>query len=357
MESNSLLNLHLNSLPINRCSFCRYTWLLPLVTLLTTSFLQYSAIAQSATQSALSFSGLGYLDYNYVLASPDSGAAGDNGFSYRRIYFTTDYKLSDTFSGRLRFEVSNSSTTAQGRPAPFVKDMYLKWNNIWGEDHNLTIGVTSPPSFTVSEKIWGYRSLERTLLDRNRIVSSRDFGVVAKGPLLSDGSLKYAVMFANNESVRQENDKNKRVYGQLEWYPSDPVSITIGFDYAKLSGATTSGFNIPVFIGYKTDQFSAGIEAFTYSQQLDGAGTDPKQTGLSIFGVLPVNEQTSLIARFDYVEMDLGITSYSDTYTLMGIAFRAHDNVQFIPNLEIANDQRDDEPAVNARITLHVDFK
>ena len=188
------------------------------------------------------------------------------------------------------------------------------------------------------------------------MVSSRDFGLLAKGPLSADGSLRYGVMFGNNESVRQENDKNKRLYGQLEWYPSEPLAITIGFDYASLSGNVTSGLNIPVFIGYRTGQFSVGAEAYTYNTQLNAGGTDLQQTGVSFYGSLNVNEKTSLIARFDFVDRDMGLVSYSETYTILGVALRPHKNVRFIPNIEIDNDQRDNDAWVNARVTLHVDF-
>ncbi len=353
MNSNVMWSKRFHSAMFEVIHHSRYIRFFTLVTLLTATVIQQSATAQST----LTFSGLGYLDYNYVLTSPDSGQAGANGFEYRRIYLTADYKISDTFSGRLRFEVSNSSTTAQGRPAPFVKDMYLRWNNIWGEGHTMTIGVSSPPSFTVSERAWGYRSLERTLMDRNRIVSSRDFGVVFKGPLSTNGALRYAFMFSNNEGVNQENDKNKRVYSQLEWYPLDPLTITVGLDYAKLDGQFESGINIPLFVGYSTPAFSLGFEAFVYGRDVSGTDENFSQSGVSFFGTYNVNETTTLIARADYVDRELLDTSFSDTFMILAVALRPHKNVRFIPNLLIEKDQRDNKAMLNSRITVHIDFK
>ncbi|MFK7845371.1 MAG: hypothetical protein AB8G77_08725 [Rhodothermales bacterium] len=354
MKLNSLLYLPSIFVQINNeYSLSRYVCLFMLVTLLTTTFVQSPVLAQTT----YSFGGRTFIDYSYIATSPDSGKAGDNGYSFRQIQFGTDAKLSDTFSARLRFEVSNSSTTAQGQAAPYVKDLLLKWHNILGEGHNLIIGLTHPPSFVVSQKAWGYRSLARTLTAKNRILSSRDFGVVIRGPLAKNGSLRYGLMVGSNEGVRREDDNNKRFYSQIEWYPSSTISATIGLDYANYSDDRTAGLHIPLFVGYKGSRFSAGLEAFTYNLQYDGATPDQTQSGASIYGILPVNDIASFIVRFDYVNMDLDTISYSHTYTVIGVSLQPHKNVRFIPNVEIAKDQRDREPLINARITLHVDFK
>ena len=123
----------------------------------------------------LELSGLAYFDYAYVLSSDDEDIEGGNSFDYRRIYFTADYTLSDAFSGRLRFEAQGASTTAQGRPAPFVKDAYLRWDGAFAEGHRLTLGVQPPPLFQVAERVWGYRSLAKTVLDRTTLLGENSF--------------------------------------------------------------------------------------------------------------------------------------------------------------------------------------
>ena len=51
-------------------------------------------------QSSVRWSGLFYMDYQYILSSPNADEEGNNGFDYRRMYLTLDYTLSDDFSGR-----------------------------------------------------------------------------------------------------------------------------------------------------------------------------------------------------------------------------------------------------------------
>ncbi|MDX1546846.1 MAG: hypothetical protein R3247_07660, partial [Rhodothermales bacterium] len=168
----------------------------------------YAAKAQPAVE----VSGLGYLDYAYLLASPDDAEEGENGFGYRRLYLTTDFEISDRFDGRIRLEVRDNSTTEQGRPAPFVKDAFLRWRDLIGEGHHAVFGVSPPPVFRVSERVWGYRSLEATLMDRTGVAPSRDLGVALGGPLAAGGTVRYGLMVANNSGVRAETDRYKRVY-------------------------------------------------------------------------------------------------------------------------------------------------
>jgi len=85
-------------------------------------------------QNNVTVSGLAYADYSYTIQSDDNTADGDNAFGYRRIYLTTNYSLSERFSGRIRFEASDKSTDAKGRPSPFVKDMYHQMGKCaWGK--------------------------------------------------------------------------------------------------------------------------------------------------------------------------------------------------------------------------------
>src|SRR5690606_37298517 len=117
-------------------------------------------------QPSVDLGGLAYLDYSYVFESFDDDAVGANTFDYRRLYLTADFTLSDAFDGRLRLEAQGRSATAQGHPAPFVKDAYLAWTGPLGDGPRLRMGLQPPPLFEVAEDVWGSRSLAATLKDR-----------------------------------------------------------------------------------------------------------------------------------------------------------------------------------------------
>lgn len=311
----------------------------------------FSLTVQSVkAQRSIKVSGLAYADYAYLLASPVEDEQGQNGFGYRRLYLTTDFTLSDAFSGRARLEAKDSDIH------PFVKDLYLKWSNLWGEGHALVFGLSAPPVFRVSEAVWGYRSLEKTLLDRNGIASSRDMGVAASGPITPDGTLQYGVMVANNSGVNAETDKYKRVYGQIAWYPAEPLTITLGGDYAGYGDERTAATTVNVFAGYQTATFRMGLEGFFNQIQLAEADAWDNLAGGSLFAALTLGPAWVAVARVDQVQRDLSDIKTSERFVMAGVAYQPHANVRFIPNVLVSKESTDDEAWVHGRLTLDVTF-
>ena len=310
----------------------------------------------SAGQTTVSLSGLVYIDYEYTLAAPAEEAEGQNGFGYRRLYLTSDFGISEEFSARARLEAHDGSTTAQGRPAPFIKDLYLKWEDAFAEGHDLYIGISPPPSFTVSERIWGFRSLERTIQDRTGVVSSRDFGVALRGPLSPNGAVRYGVMAANNNGVGGESDKHKRVYGQLEIHPGNGLVITVGADYASFGDDRDDAVNGNAMVAHSRGRVTVGLEGFYYRASLAGLDETDDLYGLAAFGRANVNDKITLVGRFDRVEMSAPGVEDSENFFLAGVSIRPHENVDFIPNVIVSKLDSDDGSFVAGRVTLHVDF-
>lgn len=302
----------------------------------------------AAAQDAVRWSGLFYMDYKYLLSSTDQEAEGENGFDYRRLYLTADYTLSDEFGGRARLEsVSETSTSS-----PYVKDLYLKWKGAIGQGQDLVFGVQSPPVFTLSEKIWGYRSLEKTIMDRQKIASSRDMGIAATGKLTSDGDLTYGVMLGNNNSIRGENDKYKRVYGQLAWQ-SDNIAASVGGDFA--AGDNRNAINTNAFAGYSAEQFRVGAEGYYQTIDFD-IGPSMDKRGISVWIVKPVGDKVEVIGRGDYTGIDTGLVSTTETFIIGGVAFSPNPKVHLIPNLYLVDASGHSDPDIAGRVTLHADF-
>jgi hypothetical protein len=309
-------------------------------------------------QNAVKISGLAYMDYDYTISSPDSDEEGENGFGYRRLYLTSDFTMSNDFSARARLEASDSSANSDGKPAPFIKDLYLRWKNSFADGHDIYLGISPPPSFTVAEKVWGYRSLEKTIQDRVKIVSSRDFGLAVRGKLNEDGMVRYGVMVANNSGTKAESNKDKRVYGQIELYPTDELVFTLGGDYTSLTSDETAerGLNGNALAGYQGDDFSIGAEGFFNQVDLTGVNANEETYGVSLFARANVNEDVTLIGRFDRVEMSGPVVEGSENYFIGGVALRPHKNVEFIPNVWVSKMDGDDSAFVSGRLTAHFKF-
>lgn len=291
-----------------------------------------------------------YMDYFYNVSDPDPNAEGRNGFQYRRLYLTTDYKLSEEFSGRARLEAPENVATGGGGSLSGVKvkDLSLTWN--YTGEHTATVGVTPPPAFGIAEDFWGYRSLSKVVMDRQGIANSRDFGLRVDGPLLGDGTLRYAAMVANNSNTAfQENDDYKRVYGQLRARPTERLLFVAGADYEGAPDGNEA--RVSVLAGYTGSSFRVGIDAYYQSIQTGPDGTD---IGGSLFGIVQVAPAWDVVARVDRTRESFATDTY-DTFLLGGVAYQPHDNVKLIPNLGYsAPDQGDG--STTGRFTAEIHF-
>ena len=316
----------------------------------------FSAALASSTfaQSNISFSGVVFSDYSYTFDTPDGIVEDEHGFGFRRIYLTADYKISESFSGRFRLEGNDRSMTSQGKLSPFVKDLFLKWKDAFGDGHNVTFGLSSPPIWGVSEKHWAYRSLEKTIQHRNGIASSRDMGLTLSGPVLSNGRVKYALMYANNSGVGKETDKFKRVYGQLQCYPSGSITLSLGGDYYLIEDGTS--YNASVFVGYARQKAQIGLEAFYNPKSIDSDKINDTALGVSVFGYVNTTPSQRLIARYDLVNQDEPVRKSSNHWVILGYSITPEKAVEIIPNVTYHRNDFEDGATITARLTVVASF-
>ena len=329
-----------------------YSLIRPMATVLTMCTLLVLGAHSSQAQDNLKFSGTVFSDYSYQVASPVDGEAGENGFGFRRVYLTTDYKISDSFSGRFRLEGADNQTTSQGKPSPFIKDLYLRWNDAFGDGHRITFGMTSPPMWGPAESQWGYRALEKTIQDRIGIASSRDIGIAVNGPLTE--VMSYTVMVGNNSGGKRETDKYKRVYGQLEFRPSDRLRATVGANYYQFDGGSSASAN--AFVGYSLDHTRFGIEAVMNPTTFDDVDGTDNHFGFSLFANHDLTDTHRLVLRYDREDRDnLGAETASD-WAILGLAFLVDSDIQIIPNVIYEKNDADDDASILARLTVWANF-
>ncbi len=324
------------------------------------------------------FSGSVYTDIFYNIDNADATKKDINGFQIRRIYFTSDFVVAEKFDARFRLESDQSinSNTAGGKLGVMVKDAYLKWKDLFsGSD--MFIGISPTPAFDISESAWGYRSLEKTLLDLNSIVPSRDFGVDLKGKLTGDGTINYWLKIANNSGNAPETDKYKRYYAMLYFKLADGIQATVYGDYAskgdKLDNfdkqsKSNNQFVGAAFIGYKQkEDFSIGAEVFTRSIQnnfaLSVTSTLQNQNsfGFSIWGWASLSEDFKFVGRFDNYDPNTNLDSDGNSMFMAGLDYRPAKNVSVIPNFQYVRYQAKDAQGnsksdLTARLTFAYSF-
>ncbi len=323
------------------------------VKFLSTLFL-ILAISYPALAGRGKISGLVYSDYYYFLSNHQKALEGMNGFWFRRIYFTYDYRLNKRFSLRIRTEAASSGNFLREKITPFIKDLYLRWDF---SGQSLFAGISPTPTINMVEKVWGYRSVEKTPLDLYKMAPSRDTGIALRGKFLR-GRFYYHLMLANGEGNKSEDKRQKKIYGALGLYPAKGLYIEVYGDYAK--GSVPEG-DITTLQGFFSYSFSRGALGFLYARQNYGDGTYIRVA--SGFVRFNLNRKLTFLTRTDRV-MDPVPDAYRIAYLpldnttpftffLMGLDWKITGNISLIPNLEMVNYDQGSDKDLIGRLTLY----
>lgn len=353
------------------------------------------------------FSGYMFGDYFYNVArdtafkranlsnSAVNGQKDLQAFQIRRIYFAYDNDISENFTTRFRLEsdlsAGSKETDANNKVTVFVKDAYLMWKNVF-TGSNLIFGLQPTSAYDISETAWGYRSLEKTIMDLRGIIPSRELGVSLKGKLVESGMINYWATIANNTGTANPNgivadvDKYKRYSLNLQFKPTDLLQITAYGSYLArpntndiASTATPKAtvgngtFTAALFVGYaEKDKYSLGVEGFLAStaNQLTDTSTSPhslkslKTLGFTLFGSVYVTSDLAVVARYDYFDPNTDSNSKGDmrNYFIAGLSYKPDKNVSITPNVQIEtyeslpNGGRSIDASVTGRITFYYVF-
>ena len=309
-----------------------------------------------------------------------NGTKDLQGFDFRRIYFTYDYKISNQFSTRFRLDAHTIVGTQSSLFVTYIRDAYLNWKNIFsGSD--FIFGIQPNPTYQISEEFWNYRSLEKTIMDLRGIAASRDFGAALKGKINSSGTIKYWLMYGNGSSLETEGDKFKRAYALIELQPTEEWLLTLYSDYQfrpqKKYSQVEQSFNhdaltSAIFLGYQNNtNFRVGVEPFLrinyndlFKNEADAYSIKNRnELGVSLFGWLKFTESLIGIGRYDYYDPNISSDYKGDSrnYFLLGLSFILHEKVTITPNLQLETFEKpvngvSIDPSLTGRITFYYEF-
>ncbi|MCI0707661.1 MAG: hypothetical protein L0Y80_09295 [Ignavibacteriae bacterium] len=313
------------------------------------------------------FSGLMYGEYFYNIEQRDPARNDLNGFQFRRIYFTYDYGIAKDFSTRFRLEADQSALTSNGKIGVLVKDAYLKWKNILsGSD--LTFGLSPNPAFEISEAAWGYRSLEKTIMDLRNIVGSRDIGVDLRGAFNESKSVQYWVKVGNNSGTSPESNKFKRYYGNIFLKLTPEVQATLYADYdtrpkiPDVFEGTLKTNNRATFAGFvnfaQENKTSIGAEVFyqTIQNSPSITGLEPNQNqgvfGLTVFAWYAVAKDFRFVGRFDSFDPHTDMSSDALSLYIFSLDYMPSSAVHIMPNVYFQKYEFEGDNDVVGRITV-----
>lgn len=289
----------------------------------------------------------------------------DGGFWLRRAYLTADYTFNSSFSSRLRFEMNSPGDfTSSGSITPFVKDAYLQYKR---GNTAVIAGISPPPTFEVIESHWGYRAVEKTPVDLQRLQGSRDFGLAVKGSGAA-GKFKYHAMLANGGNTPQENNDGQATYLSLGFYPTGNFFFEVYGDHEDRS-ADEERDTYQGFAGFQGAWGRAGAQ-YTKQTRSQPGKADIDIALASGFAVFKLNPKLNLLARYDHV-MDPNpgasgiaylpmVNNAESQLAILGLDWTIGPKINLIPNIEhvtykaVSGADPDDDTL--ARVTLYFTF-
>lgn len=308
--------------------------------------------------------GLVFGDY-YFKAHADSLQRGDyqysrlpqnsNAFQFRRIYLGYRYNISPKFMANILME----SAQENGGMSFIIKYAYLQWNGIFnGAD--LSIGRNKTPTFsTLTDKIWNYRSVERSVADMHGS-PSYDLGISLKGRFDEPGNWGYNLMVGNGEGNSLTDNRFKKFYGEVYGkLAGTKLILDLYADYERYywqHGFHQSAQMLKVALAYQSPDFTLGLEA--YSQHLQDGAAMAKAASLDTISMRNYavsafthgkiwKDKLGFFARMDFfdpftrLEKGARITSLMAPYDPVntvrfitaGIDYSPAPSVHFIPNV------------------------
>ena len=369
----------------------------------------FSAANPVSAQVTSAISGQLVSDYYYNIDNSIPAEKDRNAFTFRRLYFTFDNTITTDIKIRFRLESESGKYGTTTKINPFIKHAYLEWSNLIPR-HVLYFGIAETNAFKNSEEYWGYRSIEKTIMDLNGISSSADFGLAVKGDIDGKYLHHWLTLMNGTGYSAAEGDRYKKIgYAlwltpveglMLEGYidyekqnPKDPQTAAV-LSSAKDYSGSTSYNTLKGFIGYSDVRFTVGAEAFMRINAGSGIKTpvavydstnakykvttttvaDVKRMGYSFFAswITPL-PKLIVFARYDFFDNNTGDDVYTrfdektgkftggldDAYTMLiaGLDYIPAGNVHLMPNLIIrkyAQSGLNDD--IIARLTLNLKF-
>lgn len=316
-----------------------------------------------------------------------------NSFEFRRVYLGYDYHISEKFSTEFLLSYEGQTLSDNATRTVFIKAANIRWKKILPKT-DLIFGQSSTPAFPgTTEKIWGYRSIEKTIMDMRGICSSNDLGLSLQSKLVSNDNTEVGLNFmvGNGTAQKIETDRFKKIYGGLyALVMNKKILLDLYSDYNRdqLSPYRKSKMTVKGAIAYTSDQITAGVEIYNQAQEnyvvnadsvsaLKRDTTDAVTFGASVFvrGRI-IKDKLGYFARYDMYNPDSkfnankyyisGGAPNTESFVTAGFDYTPVKNVHIMPNIwynaysnrtkNVTGLKKNDYDLV-ARLTIYYIFK
>jgi hypothetical protein len=228
------------------------------------------------------YKGTNALNSNNIASgtNPVPANVQSNAFQLRRVYLGYDYSFAKNLSASVIL-ANEQTLLPNNQNTTYLKYAYVKWANIW-KGTDIIFGQFQTSSYSADfgvSPLWGYRSVERTILDLHNIDASTDLGVSLQGKLWESKSgadsvrpslVGYYLQLGNGNSATPESDPYKKARVSL-YTALLKQQLVIGvygdFSNQQYSPYHTSNTTFNAYVSYRSPIFHVGVEVFQQTNQ------------------------------------------------------------------------------------------
>lgn len=266
-----------------------------------------------------------------------------NAFAFRRANIGFNYKFNKNFDSWFSLSYDGQDTLADGNLGVYIRDAFVRWTDVLPKT-TMLLGIMPVPAYAfTSEKWWGYRSVEKTIMDQRGIVSSRDMGFMVAGAFDKESDFGYYAMIGNGSGNKMEANKFKKVYLTLFGnFLEKNILVSLYSDYLS-SGGNKNTTTLNNFVGYKNKSMNIGVENFfqiksNFNTSAGATSSDIVPYGLSIFinqNIIDEDLVMNYFLRYDYVNNDINNknTGFHQSFMTAGLDISPVENVHIMPNI------------------------
>lgn len=316
-----------------------------------------STYAADATTEKTTVGGTAFIDFTdldikHEGAAQTKDAKSGYGVDVTRFYLIVDHTFDDIWSANLTTDFNYDSGAAETQV--FIKKAYVQ-AKVAGDAFVVRVGSTDTPWIPMVDGLYGYRFVEKTLLDRLSLGNTADWGVNANGKV-ADGIVNYSVSALNGRGYKDTTrSKGMDFEGRVAVMPVKGLTFAAGF-YSGYRGQETdvnpaenkvTRYNL--LAAYNNSTFRVGGEYFSlknWSRIQDPTNPsvtpypEDKADGYSGWASFNFVSNAAVFARYDSVKLSKDLNPVNeDKYFNVGVSYTPRKNIDLA--LAYKHDKRD----------------
>jgi len=275
-----------------------------------------------------------FTNINFKNDDVKQSARSGTGLDVKRGYLIVNHTFDDMWSANITtdFNYENGNETQV-----FIKKAYLQAK--LSDAFVARAGSAELPWLPLMDSLYGYRYVEKTLVDRINFASPVDWGLHAFGKF-GDGMFNYAASIFNGNGFKNPTRSNSMDFeGRIAVMPIPDLTIAAGFFSGKrgqdlaapTAPATRNAQRWDAIVAYvKPDMFRFGAEFFSADNWNSVLAATPKSKsdGYSAWGAFNFTPQFAAFARYDEVKPYKDSANWlKDKYFNVGVSYKVRKNI------------------------------